>query len=35
MGPLVEGEVERAREWGEALGHRLIEVTAPSAPSTG
>ena len=33
-GPLLEGELDRAREWGEALGERLTEVTAPSPPST-
>jgi hypothetical protein len=29
-GPLLDGELDRARQWGDALGHRLTEVTAPS-----
>jgi hypothetical protein len=32
-GPLVEGELDRARTWGETLGERLAAITAPSAQS--
>ena len=33
-GPLLKGELERARQWGEELGHRLTDVTAKSTEST-
>jgi hypothetical protein len=31
-GPLTEGELERARQWGEDMGHRLIDIGA-AAPT--
>ena len=30
-GPLIEGELDRARTWGESLGQRLVDITAQSA----
>ena len=34
-GPLVDGELDRARTWGEALGQRLAEATAEPSPQGG
>lgn len=33
-GPLAFGEIERARQWGEALGRAMVQLAAP-APSDG
>ena len=34
-GPLLEGELDRARTWGEALGRRLTEVGETPSPQPG
>jgi hypothetical protein len=33
-GPLLDGELDRARAWGEDLGHLVTEDTATSTPAT-
>ena len=33
-GPLSSGEIERAQQWGEAMGRKLLNLTAASPPQT-